>query len=166
MNTRRETRRRQAAIVVAAVLAVSLIGASAAEAAPLRSGKILGGYIKVSSWTGLGGGCAVTPDCRVWLERQCDPSLTGKDPALYTSIVNVRNLAGSTVLRQVTLQSGSFPDHGGVTVQFWNSTCRPTSSSLIQVVHGNPAPRFRIPRGTTWMTVASFDALNMSWTLS
>jgi hypothetical protein len=169
MNSGVGRNKRRVGMVLAATLAISFIGSSPAEAATLRSGKILGGYIVLSGQNHLGPGCALTPDCRVWLESKCDPALAGLDPALYTSIVNVQSLAGSTVLRKVTLHRDStsvVPNYGGLTVQFWSSACRPTSSSLIQVVHGKPAPRFRVPRGTKWMTVASFDAISVSWTLS
>lgn len=134
-------RARLAAVVIGVVLS-SVVSVTPADAAqPVRSGTILFGVFLAGPQ-----GCAWSPDCMVWLESGCDGRLTGLDPAVSTSIVDVHNLAGSW--RRVVATPGDnwvFRTN----YEFWSSGCRNVG------VHLSDEGPFKIPRGARWMTIPS-----------
>jgi hypothetical protein len=149
---------------------VSLVVGPGPRREPLRSGHILGGFLVMAGQTGPD--CSETPDCLVWLERDCDPALRhASDPALYTSIVDVADLARLPKRRTlgVELSDGYGVGWGGITVQFWNAECleidpRVTYASRRTLSVGEPL-RVRIPANARWMTLASWDTMQLEWTL-
>lgn len=161
--------------VTVAVIIFGSFGVAAAEAAPggdreaVRSGSILGGFFVMAGDTGPD--CSETPDCRVWLESDCDPALPlMSDPALYTSIVDVANLAGLREKRHlmVALSGGYGVGWGGITVQLWDEACNeigPRALSSRRTGENGRPLKFRIPRGVKWMTLAAWDTVRLDWSL-
>lgn len=159
--------RRLIATLVATVSLV-LVPAPASQAAPLRSGTIVGGYYPFAPGLSPGPGpdCTWNVDCLPWLVAGCPAELTGIDPALHSSIVDVSALAGSKKRRTFTIHPTARLLFQGVSVQLWSRSCR----EVFQVwQYGDTAiwhsARFRIPKGTKWMTVASVDTPPLTWTL-
>ena len=164
------------AVVVTAVMMFGSFGLSAAETGrgggrePVRTGSITGGFFVAAGNTGPY--CSDTPDCLVWLERDCDPDLAlNPGPDLYTSIVDVADFAGLQKRRSlhVVLSGGYGVGWGGITVQFWDGGCneidpRSHGSQLTAEV-SPPALKFRIPPGAQWMTLAAWDTVRLDWTL-
>ena len=169
--------------VTTAVVTLGSFGVAAAEPAPredrktVRTGSILGGFFVAAG--DRGPDCFETPDCRVWLESDCDPALTAisdlpnayeSDPALYTSIVDVRNLAGLREKRllAVGLSGGYGVGWGGITVQFWNADCYEIDEREFasqRTAEAGRLMRFKIRRGVKWMTLAAWDTMRLDWTL-
>ncbi len=163
--------RRIISATIVSALIFAPVQSVAAGREPVRSGSTLGGFLVMAGR--VGPDCAETPDCRVWLESDCDPDYPlVSDPALYTSIVDVADLAGLRRQRRFRMElSGGYGiGWGGVTVQFWNAACNeinpsPTlSSRLTATVSGKT--NFKIPAGAAWMTLASWDTVRVNWTLS
>lgn len=158
-------------VVACAFLALAL--AQAASAAPVRSGTIIGGYIPFAFVApGPGPDCRATPDCWAWAATGCRSQLTGIEPGLFSSIVDVSDLAGAEIDRDFTIEAvgTDLLVFGGVSVEFWSGTCQQLAK------HGGEHPiccdgitrgaRFRVPAGSRWMTVASVDSTSMRWYLS
>ena len=141
-----------------------------ARSEPLRSGQILGGFFVMAGNTGPD--CSETPDCLVWLERDCDPALLQtSDLGVYTSIVDVADLSRLPKRRslEVGLSGGYGVGWGGITVQFWDAACnevdpRDTWASRRTVEVGGPLS-VSIPQDARWMTLASWDTMRLAWTL-
>lgn len=158
---------------------------SAAEPKSMRSGTIEGG-------TGLemaGGqpwenpafersGCEYAVDCQAWLQSGCNPALAGHDPALTTSIVDVRNLADGRTRRSFSTASSMSPGWPGAVIQLWRQNCTEIKDAKWHTIgsdsrcefHPYPALRceeFRIPKGAKWMTVSGYvTTVHLSWTLT
>ncbi len=162
-------------VVVAVVMMFGSVGHAAAAAGPegardpVRSGSIIGGFLVMAGETGPD--CFETPDCRVWLESDCDPRHPRlSDPALYTSIVDVANLPGSRRQRtfRMKLSCGYGVGWGGISVQFWNAACselHPSATRASQLTATVGRTRFKIPARAAWMTLASWDTMRLDWTL-
>lgn len=141
---------------------------------PVRSGTIVSG----DGWLldNQLGGCQMAPDCVSWLESGCDPSLTGRDPAVMASIVDVANLAHDhpMIFRFGPHDAGGLV-LGGAVVQLWDRDCNEILSSRWRSTDcdGDASGRdctegrFLIPASATWMTVTGYqDNVNMVWTLN
>ena len=165
-------RRILSAIVLFAVLLVPLRSAAAADETPVRSGTILSGV----GWPtdhSLGG-CELAPDCRAWLESGCDPVLTGRDPALMTSIEDVADLGGDGTPWVVEIRSGDPMGLrlGGASIQLWRQDCVELRDSrwvswepgaCCEAVTRRP---LLIPDSARWMTVSSAPhSFNIFWML-
>ena len=125
---RRPWRRRTLTILLVVVASVGPgIGvaqsASDAASAPLRSGTIIGGPDTMGSAP-----CGVAPDCAAWLQSGCSPALAGRDPALFTSIVDVADLADGTTPRLFEFSKTVL--WSGVLLQFWDGSCRQVGDCL------------------------------------
>jgi hypothetical protein len=120
--------------------------------------------------TGDTGPCDTQPDCRVWLESGCDRRLTRRNPAVYTSIEPVANLADGETVRSLTITSpvGTGWIFAGVVVQFWTKDCGQLFGSDWTSTE-SPAistrGQFVIPTGAKWMTVAGGQGFAISWSL-
>jgi hypothetical protein len=159
--------------------ALAVLGASASpaaavqEPAPLRSGSIEGGIYSTGPW-----GCEFTPDCQPWLTSGCDPDMRGpQDPALFTSIVDVEDLAGSPAQRRFkgTLRDPYPGFHaGGLVLEFWTAGCAKVRLDTAHPGHGDAwlpvgimkEALLTIPAGATWMTVVASDVVRVDWTLT
>jgi hypothetical protein len=108
--------------------------------APVRSGTVL----NPGNVTGPAN-CSIHADCAAWLEARCDPRLAGVDPAAFTSIVDVRALAGSD--RHIHA-SGAFGRWlSGSVYEFWSARCTRVGSVSVE---GGAA--VTIPEDAVWMT--------------
>lgn len=138
--------------------------ANAGQSRPVRSGTILTG-----SATGLIGfeplGCETVPDCRAWLERDCDPALSGRNPALTASIEDVADLAVGT---RAWLFQHNHGAAANVTIELWGQDCQKIRSrrwDSTKCTQGPiPVPShwpngcyfLEIPSSTKWMTVTGY----------
>ena len=122
--------------------------ASAEDAAP--SGTI------VSGLSGLHRdflvGCEMALDCRAWLASDCDPALSGREPALSASIEDVAGLGAVS-------SSWRFEHAPGAAayarVQFWRGDC--TEIKRARWGSGRcPACSLWMPRSARWMTVTGY----------
>jgi hypothetical protein len=161
-------RRIPAAVVVAVALLVT-VAAPARAAGSLRSGTIVATFYPFAPVLAPGPGpdCTTNVDCLPWLIAGCPSEMTGIDPALHTSIVDVRELAGKR--KTWTFTMDAVVDDlvfGGVSVQLWSRSC--TELSQIGDDYWRAierSARFKIPKGTRWMTVAAIDTPTLTWTL-
>lgn len=166
------TRIRILAFVLAAGLVWSIGPASDAHAPPLRSGRIIGGYMLMGP---RGVHCASAPDCAAWLQSGCDPALAGRSPSSQTSIVKVGTFAGTgRHFRFVNTPAGTMPDHlatgfvwADVHLEFFDASCRHTGPTITldtwdEKVQG---VRFTVPPRTRFMTVPILDGANVRWEL-
>jgi hypothetical protein len=156
---------------------------SAAASKPLRTGTIEGGTgvttvpepPRGNRW-----GCEYAVDCQTWLQSGCSPALTGRDPVLTASIVDVRALADGRSRRSFSWDVPASV-HPGVMLQFWRQDCTEIPdaewhsvgrSSTCESRPGWPDPNYRckalrIPRGATWMTVSTYwTTAHLTWTLT
>jgi hypothetical protein len=157
---------------------IALVVAGAAPHAagagrPVRSGTILSGFNPGLAWIGPSPrGCGMVPDCAAWLASGCRSELSGRDPGLHTSIVDVAGL-GSTRRAWSFLVSPKPLPAGlpaqffhGVSLELWSRDCH--SLSAMGLDWRNPVKRvdrFLIPPRTRWMTVTSSDNTTVSWDL-
>ena len=166
-----------AVILIAACLAP---GSSAVAA----QGRALSGTVITGSaeWPDYGPLCEKAPDCQAWLQSDCSRVLAGREPALMTSIVDVRAL-GPGVTR-ASLGYGSMvpsglpwvvPQWTGVVVEFWDQGCREISdtywsASLCVAAERDDcrSPILAIPTAARWITVGGLYAGNPPtwWTLT
>lgn len=139
-------------ILVTAFLALTL---APAHSATVDDGPVLSGTILLGP-SGLHHdeliGCEKAPDCRAWLATDCDPYLTGRDPALLSSIEDVAGLAARSSEWRLEHAPGAaaYAD-----VQFWRKDCteikwarwgsRQSESFLLG-----------IPRRAKWMTITGY----------
>lgn len=157
---------RTAVVVLIAVASVPLgVPAQAAT----RSGTIVGGYYPFAPAFAPGPGpdCMTNVDCLPWVTARCPSEMAGLDPALHTSIVDVRSLARSKRVRTLSVEPVGRPAmFGGVSVQLWGASC----NEIFQI-GGDTASAikyfasFRIAKGAVWMTIASVDTPPLRWTL-
>ncbi len=134
-------------IPVIAVL-ISALSAPAARAGwgAWRNGAVRSGtVVNPANYTGPSN-CSVAPDCVAWLASGCDPLLAGRDPAAFTSIVDVRNLAGSE--RSIRAMGAFGTWLAGAYYEFWSSACRRVGYVLV-----DGGARLTIPSDAAWMTV-------------
>ena len=160
-------------VVGMAILTFSSFGVAEAGAQarsnkePVRSGQILGGIYSTGPW-----GCWLTPDCELWHQSGCDPAMTGRqEPAVFTSIVDVEDLAGLPKVRRFLAmpQDPLLLYYGGTVIEFWSADCnrlQPVDSRNWVVAPAGTQVKFRIPSGATWMTVVSSDCVRIGWTLT
>src|SRR5688500_3266235 len=105
--------------------ALSSAEASAAGPKPLRSGTIEGGTGVIFAGGQPAGerwGCEYAAECRAWLESSCNPALTGREPALTASIVDVGALADGRTDRSFRW-TAPYLVHPGAVIQFWGRSC-------------------------------------------
>jgi hypothetical protein len=158
------------------LLALALIPGKveAAGGEPVRSGTIVSGvYV-----TGPLGDCRWMPDCRAWLESDCNEALTGHDPAWLSSIVDVADLADGTTKRVFRWGPGDPVglQMGGIVVQFWTEGCTEITSADwyswedsrgANCCSSKMRTILRVPTDAKWMTVSgSTDNLHIVWALS
>jgi hypothetical protein len=142
---------------------------SRSEAEPLRRGTILGGWFPFAVFLAPGGTpeCEWNAECIAWLAARCNAALAGRDPGVHSSIVDVRDLAGSRKKRTLSV----YPKApgivwGGLGVEFWSRDCREIEPDTWIPVGFTSTARFKIPRAAVWMTVATVDDTSLSWALS
>ena len=138
---------------------------SASAKEPVRSGQILAGIYSTGPW-----GCWLTPDCQLWQDSGCDPTMRGmQEPALFTSIVDVEDLAGRrTVRRFKAVPRDSLGSYGGAVIEFWSATCdrvQPAGSRKWVTAPAGVQVTLTIPTGARWMTVVSSDCVRIDWAL-
>ena len=139
------------------------------QAEPLRRGRIIGGWFPFAVFLAPGGTpeCEWNADCIAWLASGCHAALAGRDPGVHSSIVDVKDLAGSRKSRTLSVDPKA-PGivWGGLGVEFWSRDCREIQPDPWIPAGFTSSVRFRIPRGATWMTVATVDDTSLSWELS
>lgn len=141
-------------ILVTALSALILMPAPSATAddRPVRSGTIVTGY-----WWGLlgePGTCGTAPDCRVWVDGGCQEALTGRDPAVMSSIEDVAALADRRPRWRFEFEPGWTENQGAAVIQFWRAGCSEiTQSRWSSEVCGCRSGFLRIPTSARWMTV-------------
>ena len=139
-------------ILMSAFLALPLTPAHAGTVGhdPARSGTILSGLSGLHHSALIG--CEMAPDCRAWLATDCDPDLTGRDPAVSASIEDVGDLAGLGRTWILEHAPGAAADTG---VQFWRNDC-----TEIRKARWSSEPfmdtTLRIPGSAKWMTVTGY----------
>lgn len=110
-------------------------------------------------------GCQMSPDCRAWLETDCDPALSGRDPAPTASIEDIGGFADGVT--PWTFQFEPDFEYGGwVTVQLWQEGCVEIESSRWRSVNSSgecaadPCESISlvIPRTARWMTVTGYPS--------
>lgn len=167
--------RRMWTVVIASTILIATPAVPAQARQPIRSGAVIGGAID----TGPGAGCEayLNVDCQVWLDSGCDPDLTGLNPAVTTSIVDVSKLAGRRAKRLFVVRPGTVSGVpagwviGGFVIQFWSSRCSevyPEEAIRDSFRDNYPTyvrtqTRFRIPAGAKWMTAAADDNVLIRW---
>jgi hypothetical protein len=144
-------------LTLAAAVGAGLTIAPAAPAradGPVRSGTIAGSAAVV--WEGSQG-CHQTPDCVAWLAARCNPLLAGYDPAVMTSIVDVRELAGTW--RTLTVD---FPWGGWLAsfYEFWSADC-----VWLGRFQSKGNENFHVPDGAVWMTIPATGIGAFRWAI-
>jgi hypothetical protein len=158
---------RRIVCVAAAVALASTAVARPADAAPVRSGTIIGGWFPFAVVLAPGGEprCDWNVDCLAWLASDCNRALAGRDPGVFASIVDVADLARSRKTRTLTIDPrGPGIMWGGVGIEFWTRGCRPIRP-YPSIPTDFRSVRFKIPRAAAWMTVASVDDTTFRWAL-
>lgn len=159
------------ALLVGIVLVITALP-SAAAGKPLRSGTILtGSGWFVESWVG---GCQMAPECQAWIQSDCAPELTGREPALTASIENVSELADGRTRRPFRFGRAAPAGlvWGAVVVQLWRKNCTEIRGARWRSSDCDPSgglcrsTRLLLPRSAEWMTVTSTpDNVNILWVL-
>ena len=163
-------------ILMAGFLALTITPANGAALShePVRSGTITVGVSGLHHDVLIG--CEMAPDCQTWLDSDCDPDLTGLDPAVFSSIEDVAGLAAESPIWifEHTRGAASYAD-----VQFWRKNCtelRGARWGSGRCVRCGP----HIPQSAKWMTVTGYNynpwavwlpipstsGLSLRWTLS
>ena len=114
--------------------------------------------------------CERNLDCMAWLATGCTTSDAQPGAALWTSIADVRDLAGSTI-REFRSSQLYGPNGGPLTLEFWSAYCGSVGSSV--VVGLGHRQHVRVPAGASWMTISwantggwtMFGASMISWSL-
>lgn len=143
-------------------------------AEPVRSGSIVGG----TGWflDNALGGCQGSPECSAWLNSRCDHALTGWNPGITASIVDVDDLADDPSVERVFRFGSGQPWAlaGGVELQFWDFHCKELADLRWRSTNCDgdglgsicSSFRFRLPSNAKWMTVIGYQAdTNLAWTL-
>ena len=127
---------RHPALVLTIGALMALPAPSGAAAAPARTGTILGGWAPGIAYLGASPrGCEWTAECAAWLASGCQPQLSGRDPGLHDSIVDVHGLGSRTRWWEFRITSAPLAPgqptiiFGGLTVQLWNADCQPRPPS-------------------------------------
>lgn len=139
-------------ILVTAFLALTIAPVHSATAAeePARSGTIVAGLSGLHHDVLIG--CEMALDCRTWLDSDCDPHLTGRDPALFASIEDVAGLAAHSPVWIFDHDPGAaaYAD-----VQFWRNDC--TEIKRARWGSGQcEGCLLKMPRSAKWMTVTGY----------
>ena len=138
-------------ILMTALVALTLVPAQSATAEETTlSGTIISGVSGMHHDVLIG--CEMAPDCRAWLATDCDPALTGQDPALSASIVDVTGLAALSPEWTLEHAVGAA---AWAEVQFWRSDCTEIKTAR----WGSGWCRWcalRMPRSARWMTVTGY----------
>jgi hypothetical protein len=140
---------------------------------PLRAGTIVDG----ENITGPIGGCGTMPDCAAWLASGCRAELAGRNPAMYSSIVDVADLADGKTRRYFEARHGNPVGlkAGGLMLEFWSADCHQTQHRLgwwggIECrstgTHSQCVALTTLSPRTKWLTVTSNGNVHMRWTLS
>lgn len=140
-------------ILMTALIALPVTPAHSAtvKEEPARSGTIVAGLSGLHHDVLIG--CEMALDCRAWLDSDCDPDLTGRDPALFASILDVAGLAARN-------QAWIFEHAPGAAayadVQFWRNDC--TEIKRARWGSGRCARcSLHIPASAKWMTVTGYN---------
>ncbi|MDP9068266.1 MAG: hypothetical protein M3N53_07975 [Actinomycetota bacterium] len=139
-------------ILMTLFLALTLTPAHSAtvEEEPARSGTIVSGLSGLHHDALIG--CEMAPDCRAWLAHDCDPALTGRDPALSASIEDVAGLAAVSPVWIFEHAPGAA---AYAAVQFWRTDC--TEIRRARWGSGEcKACSLNIPASARWMTVTGY----------
>ena len=164
-------------LLITALLALSLMPTQSATAdeQPVRSGTILPGLWGADP-TGSGT-CEGAPDCAAWLNGGCQPALTGRDPAVMTSIEDVADLADGVTLWQFEFKAGPCCDESAV-IQLWRPDCTEISGSgwsSRSCAESCRLTSLLIPASAKWMTVTGYAQIpwpgmpaeaTLDWTLT
>ena len=132
-----------AVAVVIVVLLVQGAPTHAETSQPVRSGTILFGVPVTGPQS-----CSYSPDCVAWLASGCDARLTGLDPAVSTSIVDVGDIAGSQ--RHLVVEGLFHPWLSATNFEFWSSGCQQVGRTYVR-----GGMNLTIPRDARWMTAPS-----------
>lgn len=157
--------RRIISVAVLCALALAPIPrAVAGEGA--RSGTIVTGGAGLDYFVGDRlAGCEMSPDCRAWLETDCNPALTGGEPALTASIVDVSELADGATSWVFRFET-DFEYGGRARVELWQQDCEEIASSRWRSTDCNgdgktdycESTTFSIPQSARWMTVTGYPS--------
>jgi hypothetical protein len=125
-------------------------------------------------------GCQHDAECLAWLGSGCNPALSGRDPVLTTSIVDVGDLADGAP-HVLSVRAPTIPPWGlypGVVIQFWRRDCTEVQGAKLHSVgekttacEGFPlrdsgSCTFHIPGDATWMTLSGYaTTVALSWSL-
>lgn len=123
-------------------------GASEKDAAP--SGTIVSGLSGLHHDVLIG--CEMALDCRAWLASDCDPALSGRDPALSASIEDVGGLGAVSSSWTLEYARGAA---AYARIQFWRDDCTEIKSAR----WGSrqcPACSLWMPPSARWMTVTGY----------
>jgi hypothetical protein len=161
--------------LAAACAALVVAPTTSAGSKPVRSGSVVGGVID----SGPSSSCQLNADCLAWLVAGCPEELSGVEPALTSSIVDVRSLAGRRTRRNLVVSPGTAAGTaagvviGGFRIQLWTAGCRevvpspPVQDARATVYRDYVRSEawFRIPAGVAWMTAAADDNVHVRWVL-
>lgn len=157
-------RRIISATIICALMLVPVEGAVADEEPVRRSGTIVTGVEWFYEYV-LGEetqGCETAPDCQAWLETGCEPTVTGRNPAVMASIENVADLADGITPWRFEFQADWDCCTGWAVVQFWQQDCTEIPDSRWHSAKCSDnscrTTDLRIPESAEWMTVTGFPA--------
>ncbi len=140
-------------ILMTVFLALTL---APAQGAPVENDSPRSGTI-VSGLSGLDHpnliGCEKALDCRAWLASDCDPDLTGRDPALSASIEDITGLAALSSVWKFEHAPGAaaYAD-----VQFWRNDCTEIKRARLGSGQCKGYCFLWIPSSAKWMTVTGY----------
>ncbi|HUQ39003.1 MAG TPA: hypothetical protein VM030_02530 [Acidimicrobiales bacterium] len=172
-------------VLIAACLAAGPGSSSVRAETPQRAGTILGGDGLLVYGSGTSNptdesGCKYAADCQAWLESGCNPALSGHDPVVTASIVDVSGLADGRTRRVLRMRAPSIPPWGlfpGVVIQFWRQDCTELPGTKLHTLgnakscqgylgNGSSSCTFPIPAKARWMTLSGYaTTVTLSWTL-
>jgi hypothetical protein len=128
------------------VLASIFSGGPAVQAGPTQGEPARSGTVLNPGGDGGPGNCMARADCLTWRASGCDARLTGVNPAVLTSIVNVRELAGTT---RYVYATGSLGETLTETYyEFWSANC-----TRLSAVYVRGQSTIYVPFSAVWMTV-------------
>ena len=136
------TYRKLTSVLIVVAMALVSLAPSASARKPLRSGTIVGGYVILTGPPH----CEVTVDCAAWLAADCSPRLVGREPGVFSSIVDVRRFARTK--RTLHLSSAWLSGH----IEIWSRNCRRIGA----LQPGNQRRlRLKMPAGARWMSITA-----------
>ena len=141
------------AVLITPLFALTLAPAHGATLShdPARSGTIVAGVSGLHHGELIG--CDMAPDCQTWLDSDCDPALTGRDPALFASIEDVSDLAAAS---RVWIFEHAPGAAAHAEVQFWRNDC--TEIKRARWGSGDCGRcSLHIPASAKWMTVTGYN---------